>query len=316
MRGRLIALVGVGFHQPFDDFGHALGNIRVDGANRPDTGVAGKLPTLLAAVRARIRGDAGQQLVIDAAQEIEVAARIVRRGVGAPLERGVFEGPLQAVAAGLGIHDFVAGQAEVDQFGDSLRAHQHVGQLEVAVRDPHAGRVFEPLGHVDQAASGLDDREPLADVEKVAEVAPFDELHREVVAVALTGDIVDRDDLLVFELFAEVGLTAEEAHDPRIGRPPLTQHLQSDHPTVGQRGTAVDAGKAPRRVAVQQLVVAQNERVRFTPFKFSNLIRREQVAALERLKQNIRVVRGRARTRMDHFKLIGLNKVQTDEKGL
>jgi len=46
------------------------------------------------------------------------------------------------------------------------------------------------------------------------------------------------------------------------------------------------------------------------------LIRREQVAALERLKQNIRVVRGRARTRMDQFKRIGLNKVQTDEKGL
>ena len=51
--------------------------------------------------------------------------------------------------------------------------------------------------------------ELLADVDEIAEVPPFHELHRkEMLSVGFT-DVVDRDDVFVLERFAQFGLTVE-----------------------------------------------------------------------------------------------------------
>ena len=97
------------------------------------------------------------------------------------------------------------------------------------MRQPELQGVFESLGDVEYVLGCLGDGELVAASQEFAEVAAFDELHRDVMLAAFAADFVDRNDVLVLESLAEFSFAAKQVHGARVFRPTLPQHLDPNH---------------------------------------------------------------------------------------
>ena len=90
---------------------------------------------------------AGHHLVEDAAQEVDVGARVALGAIAGALECRVVDGAL-ALDARLGfVISLHGGQAEIDELGFALVGDQDVGSLDVAVGHALLERVLQPPGH-------------------------------------------------------------------------------------------------------------------------------------------------------------------------
>ena len=132
--------------------------------------------------RSRVLGERGataEHLVVDAAGEKDVAARVVLADAGGAFEAGVVDRcGVRQIALDV---VFVPREAEVEQLGVAVAGEDDVRHLEVAVRDALLERVVEAGHHVGGDLRGVLRFELAADAVEVAEVLAFDELHHDVI---------------------------------------------------------------------------------------------------------------------------------------
>jgi hypothetical protein len=207
---------------------------------------------------------AGQQLVEDAAQGVDVGPAVELAVLAGGLLRGHVLGRAHGHAAAgeraragavLGlVHDL--GQAEVGDPGLAVGRDHDVPGLEVAVDDAPGVGVVQGPGHL------LDQLQALADVERLAgddlvERVALDVVHG-VVGLALEGlELVDGHDVGVLELGGAGGLAVEALH--LLGRGVLggEQHLHGHHPAELRVQGLVDHAVGPAADLVQDFVVGE-----------------------------------------------------------
>ena len=88
---------------------------------------------------------AGDHLIEDAAEEVDVGAGVALGAVAGAFERRVVDGAL-ALDARLVLVALHGGQAEIDELGLALVGDQDVGSLDVAVGDAAFHGVLEAAG--------------------------------------------------------------------------------------------------------------------------------------------------------------------------
>ncbi len=180
----------------------------VDGNDVEEPLLAHPLRTVFLGLRERRL--ASEHLIIDAADEVDVAALVVLVDAGGLLQRRVVLG------AGIG-HFFLLsvaafvdrGHAEVDDFGLQGARHQHVVQLQVAVRQAVFQGVGQAIDDVGRQPRGLERIELLADFDQIAEVPALDKLHHQVVQIAVRIDFVDGHDVRMPQGDAQLALADE-----------------------------------------------------------------------------------------------------------
>jgi hypothetical protein len=120
------------------------------------------------AARQRIGGDvdgqrAGEQLVGDDAEAVDVRAhvdprRVAARLLGAHVRQGAEQLAVPGLPRGVAVEVEQAGDAEVEDLAPAGFVDQHVGGLEVAVHQPALVRVADRLGDGDHHADPLGER--------------------------------------------------------------------------------------------------------------------------------------------------------------
>ena len=119
--------------------------------------------------------------------------------------------------------------------------------------------IFKTEADVQNAASRFEGIEELADLQEVAQVAPFDEFHREIVKPAFGGDFEDRHHIRVHKFLTDASFPLEGGYGAGIVCPALTQQLQGDNLAGLDIFCAKDAGKTAGGIAVQQFVSPQDQ---------------------------------------------------------
>ena len=89
--------------------------------------------------------------------------------------------------------------------------------------------ILQGAGHVAGRLRGLFHRQLLADIDEVPQVAPLDELHRQIELALVLPHFINRNDVFVLERLAQFGLALEFGDGLGILRKPRTQHLQAQH---------------------------------------------------------------------------------------
>ena len=168
------------------------------------------------------------------------------------------------------------GQAEVHQLGAALAGDEQVGQLDVAVGDAVGVGVGQAGGGVLQDAQRLRRRQPLADLQDLAQVAALDELHDDGVLVRrlVVAHRQHLDDVGVLERLADAGLADEQVDALLVLAPAAAQHLDGDDAAAPRVLGPEDAAEAARGHLVQHPVAAQEIAVLVAPEEFAALPRR------------------------------------------
>ena len=233
------------------------------------------------------RGLAGEHVVENAAEEVDVAARIVLAHAGRPLQRRVVDGPaIRRVDQGVVGQGFIdRGQSEVDQFGDAAAGDQDVAGFEIPMRQGAFEGVLQAAGDVDHQPDGLGRFDLLADLDEVPQVPALDEFHDEEMGLGVGDDLVDRHDILVAQRAAQEPLADELAILDRVLAVVLSQHLDR-HDLAGLAvDGAVHPGERAAADEVEDLVVAEEEAGSFPLNEAVDLIVGHHLAADQELEE-------------------------------
>ena len=180
------------------------------------------------------RRPAGQTLVEDRPQAVDVGERPDLRGAGGLL-RGHVRGRAQDAVAGQGpFLGEALGQSEIGDLGHAVRREQDVGRFQIAVNDTaQVGGVHRPGEQLEHRRRGPIPERSLPHL--LGQGAAFEELqdeirqHRPDRRLPLT-DLVDLNDVRMLKGRDGIGLLAEAAQVVRGGRGAGADHLQSDQP--------------------------------------------------------------------------------------
>ena len=140
------------------------------------------------------------------------------------------------------------GESEVEQLHARLREH-HVAGLQVPVHDPLPVRLVERVGDLDPEAQRLVERER-ALAQAVAERFALEELHDEVLGLALASHVVQRADVRMRQLGNRLGLALEALAGLGRRGQVRRQDLDGDGPLEPRVLSPVDfphAARADRR---------------------------------------------------------------------
>jgi hypothetical protein len=183
-----------------------------------------------------------------------IAAGLLRRHVGRrPHDAAVVaDGRLAGVSPG---------QAEVRQVRPVLAVEQDVGRLDVAVDDAVLVRVVQGVGHLREHYGSLAGGET-AGGKDVSERRALDEPGHQVRQAVLLPDLVDRDDRLVVQPDAALGLVEDPlAVVPGEGSP-LVGDLDGDVAVELPVVRLVDDAERPAAHLLDQLEPVQRPRPR------------------------------------------------------
>ena len=220
-----VAVAQFAGHRPPGDFHELFRSPRIDFVDRfrrageyfvHDNGRIGPFERLAA----------GQQLVEQGAERVDVAPRILgfsRRGIRRQVGRRTFDRRLADVDHRIVEHR--SQQSEVGQVCMAVTVHEDVGRLQIAMDDPAAVRVAQRLGDLSADAQDLFTRQRLAVLQAVGETAAGDEGHDIVRPLGAVGDLEYPEDVRVRHLVHVLGLGKETAHGPRFPRELGADHL-------------------------------------------------------------------------------------------
>ncbi len=138
---------------------------------------------------------------------------------------------------------------------DAVLVDEDIGGLEITVQDAALVGVVNGVGHVGQHADAFTRIQDEA-ADFGAEVAAFDELHREVGQTVVFAKIVDGDDVGVFECGGAFSFGAEPLDDFGIGQG-RENHLERDTPVEADLARFVDDTHAAAREFADDFVVAE-----------------------------------------------------------
>ena len=207
------------------------------------------------------RNAARQAFVEDKTERVEVGASVEAASAHL-LRRQVLGRTHHHVVAGQVVTTVEAlGDAEVGQQHSSVRGHQDVAGLDVAVDE--AGPVGGVEGGGDTRADV--DRQFRAeaglDVEQLTQALAVDELHHDGLTATLGEDIVDGDDVRMRESSDGDGLATESLGDDRVGRQARFEPLQGDATVEREVGSQPHFGHAAlRQPALQSVAPGENDR--------------------------------------------------------
>ena len=147
------------------------------------------------------------------------------------------------------------GETEVEELDSRLREH-HVAGLQVAMHDPAPVRLVQRVGDLPADTKRLFEGE-LAPGQTVGECLAFQELHDEVLGLALTSHVVERADVRVRQLRDRLRLTLQTL--ARLGRrgQPRGQDLDRDLAAEPRVFGAVDLAHSARAERREDLVRAE-----------------------------------------------------------
>ena len=150
---------------------------------------------------------AGQELVEDDSERVEVGARIDLASLGL-LGREVLRRPDDRARLGH-LARAGAGDPEVRHLHAALAVDEDVVRLDVAVHDPVPVREAQRREDLARVLDRDVDRRGAAADDQLLERAAVEELHRDVVGVLGLAAVVDRDDVRVVERGGVLRLAAE-----------------------------------------------------------------------------------------------------------
>ena len=126
--------------------------------------------------------------------------------------------------------------AEVRHLRGAVGKQEDVGRLDVAMHDAQLVRIAERRQDLRQDADDVACRESLVGLEVVLELAPLDQLHRDVPDAGVLAEVVDRHDVGVGEAARGLRLAAKPLEDllrmragELVGPDGLERHDALDH---------------------------------------------------------------------------------------
>ncbi len=125
-------------------------------------------------------------------------------------------------------------------------AHDHqVLGLDVAMDDVARVRMREPRADLDEQARDAGEREPLLDIEDVAQALPVEELHRDVEeAVGLLTEVEHAREVRMIEPARRERLGLEATAEIGVALKRLVHHLHGDRHVKITMACAIDAARA------------------------------------------------------------------------
>ncbi len=147
--------------------------------------------------------------------------------------------------------------AEIQNPQDAIQVDHDVGGLDVPVHDAFLMRVVEPQGELFDQIELASQRQgsPLPNL--FGEREALDELHHDVRLTVLVAEIVDRDDVAVFQVAGRLRLLKKAVAQPLIGG---AKELDRDGAANPGIATAIDPSHAAVPEAVDDLVPTNRAR--------------------------------------------------------
>jgi hypothetical protein len=108
--------------------------------------------------------------------------------------------------------------------------------------DPLRVRGRERRGDLLREVDGLHRRQRSAAGQELRERPPFDELHHDVLPVAVCAGVVDADDVRLVQAGRRLGLAPEPSHEAGVARELREQDLDRDRPAEDRVEASVDLG--------------------------------------------------------------------------
>ena len=240
--GGRVAVAGRLRERPLDHAVEALGHAGHD-LGRPRRGVVQVGQHRRRDGPARVRRLARQRVVEDAAERVDVGARVdlVAGELLGRHEVGGADPVAGGGQAGVGPHRL--GEAEVGEVG-VLAVEQDVGRLDVAVHEPDGVRGVERGADLEADRRDPGGRDHALAGQQALQVGPVHVAHDEVEVPALLARRVDRDHVRVVDRRGDARLALEALAEPGIARPLGGDQLDGDGPAERQLGRAVDDAHA------------------------------------------------------------------------
>ena len=118
-------------------------------------------------------------------------------------------------------------QAEIEDLGLAACGQEDIGRLDVAMDDAGAVRGVEGVG---QRCANVEQRRQLdrARTEPLAQRLSLEQLHREIVSIALLADVVDGADVRVIERRGGARLAQKALDSGGVSADGLRQQLESN----------------------------------------------------------------------------------------
>ena len=209
---------------------------------------------------APVRRPAGQALVEDAAERVEIRAAVELLATGL-LGRDVVDRPGERRIARETVHrGGVRRQPEVGQVRPVGLVDEDVPRLDVTVDQAAAVRRVQCVRHLGQQIERPLGRKRALRLDQVAELASVDEPHRQVDdPVGFPGG-VDREDARVLEPGRNPGLAQEALAEPLVRRQLGRERLERDAPVEHELVGEVDR---PGRSAADAATRSGSRRVSF-----------------------------------------------------
>jgi len=184
---------------------------------------------------AHVRRLAGERRVQDAAQRVDVRARVDPARLQL-LGRRVVDGAQPAPDLGqLRVGRLQACEAEVGQVHVlAATVEQHVGRLDVAVHETAAVRGVQRGGHLPDHRGGTGGVERAAVTQQAVQVGALHVTHDEVQPTVLLAGAVHRDHVGMVDRGGHPPLALEALAELRVGRAVGDDQLERDRPPEAQ----------------------------------------------------------------------------------
>ena len=254
---------------------------RGDVANRTNVAETRRVEPLRPFLNFAERSDAGQKLIKNRAQEVNVASFVVAADASRSLQRGVLDRPLV-----FPVRVVVVGQEpEVEQNRLPGTRQHNIRQLHIAVLVPAFEGVIERRTNVGNDAGRalrLDDS-VLLRLHLFAERSPLDEVHHHVVIVLRRLRLVNRRDVRMPQLDAEFGFPRKFVDRRLVLAEPSPQDLHRDDFPGRLVNATENSGERAGTDHVLNAVIAVIKAGRFAARQPLDLVLRQLPEPLRRL---------------------------------
>ena len=255
---RLEPVGGVLRHRPLDRHRHARRHVRpaLEEVRRRLVDV---LERDRDEVLARERHAAGEELVEDDAEGVDVAERVdllAARLLGRDVLARADDGPRDRHALDVDR----ARDAEVGHLRLAVLVEQHVLRLHVAVDEPAAVGEGERPRHLEGHEDRVAHREPAGALEQLLQVLALDVLEDDVLTALVLATVDDRDDVRMAELGNRACLAAEALDVLLVRRELLVEDLDRDD-SVEQPVMRVPHGRHSAASDERQELVATRDHI-------------------------------------------------------